>query len=343
MENKIMRHIFILCLMALCLAGCKQRTNQQWNEANGKVKVLTTLAMISDMVKEIGAEHVDVETLIRGELDPHSYELVKGDDEKFIHAQLVFYNGLGLEHSLSLRQKLEEHQNSYSVTEAILNEEPCLLLHFENQYDPHVWMDITLWMRTIKTIAQRLCEVDPAHAEFYQTRSRELYNRLENADREIYQIMQSIPADRRFLITSHDAFHYFTRRYLAMPNELQWRERCAAPEGLAPDAQLSITDIYDILNLIEKHRVKVLFPESNVSKDALKKIMRAAQERGCPISLSTRPLYGDTMGEAENYLEMVFHNAEVISEEIMQSYEDNANSLIKSPSSEQDIGMENEG
>ncbi len=310
----------ICCLITLLLCSCLSSTkDREWWHENGKVKVLSTIEMIDNIVQEVGGDYVDTLSLVHGELDPHSYELVKGDDEKFLHANIIFYNGLGLEHSASMRENLERNPKAVAVGDPILKEDPSLILKIDNQYDPHIWMDITLWMRTIRTIVNALCDVDPAHAREYTIAGERLFSKMESADRIVYQTMQSIPSDRRYLVTSHDAFHYFTRRYLAQPNELNWRSRCAAPEGLAPDAQLSIADVYKILTHVEKYGVFVLFPESNLSRDSLKKIMRASKERGVPISLAEEPLFGDAMGNAGSYLEMISHNVGVISRELMRS------------------------
>jgi len=310
----------LLLLLSCSLLGCSKRNNErEWWNYNSKLKILSTISMIHDFVQEIGGEYVDAAVLIRGELDPHSYELVKGDDEKFERATIVFCNGLGLEHSLSLRQKIATHPCSIAVADILLKKEPSLLLCVENQYDPHVWMDITLWMHIIEPIVHALAEADPDHALIYEQRGRLLSERLEQTDRVLYQKMQAIPSELRYLITSHDAFHYFTRRYLANPNEMNWKERCAAPEGLAPESQLSITDIYEIVHLIEKRRVPVLFPESNMSKDALRKIVKVGLEKGYYITLSKEPLYGDSMGSATSYLDMMSHNVRVITEELQQA------------------------
>ncbi|MCH9609291.1 MAG: Periplasmic zinc-binding protein TroA [Chlamydiales bacterium] len=306
-----------ICLVLCFLASCsKVDRHQQWWESNGKVKVLSTIAMIDDFVAEIGGEHVDTMSLIRGELDPHSYELVKGDDEKFMYADLIFYNGLGLEHARSLRGNLEGNPKAIAVGDPILKENPSLILKIEGECDPHIWMDITLWMKTIRTIVHSLSAVDPIHTSDYVAAGEKLYTKMEDADRTVYRTMQSIPPERRYLVTSHDAFHYFARRYLALPGEVNWRRRCAAPEGLAPDAQLSVSDIYKIIRHIEKYHVSILFPESNLSRDSLRKILRAGRERGVEIMLAKEPLFGDAIGSAENYLEMISHNVDVISREL---------------------------
>lgn len=308
----------LLLLFLGMLAGCNRAPLPQnpWFAEEGKVKVLTTIAMIHDLVEEVGGEHVSSLPLIAGELNPHSYELVKGDDEKFVDADLIFYNGLGLEHGLSLRRQLEGNPKAHPVTVSLREKAPEKLLRVEGQYDPHVWMDIALWAYGVEVIVEALSLQDPAHASYYEERGEHLKEQLREADDALFAQLQSLPASARYLVTSHDAFRYFTRHYLAEPGEEEWEVRCRAPEGLAPDAQMSVADILSVLAHVERYGVTVLFPESNVNRDALKKIIDAAAHRGHALRLCEDPLYGDAMGGASSYLEMMQHNGQVIAREL---------------------------
>lgn len=309
-----------LLIALLFLVGCSSMEKPQagWALKNGKIKVLTTIAMIHDLVQEIGGEHVDSIPLIRGGLDPHSYELVKGDDEKFASADLIFYNGLGLEHGLSLRQNLEKNPRAIAVANILLEDQPSAVLNTGGQLDPHVWMDISLWMRTIDPIVKALASRDPSHADAYIQRGEALKQKMQLADLQAYETLHAIASHCRYLVTSHDAFNYFTRRYLSDPQEDNWRVRCQAPEGLAPEAELSVADLIAIINHIEQFNIPVLFPESNVSRDSLKKILQAGKEKGITIRLCQEPLYGDSMGNAPSYLDMIAHNVAVIARELKE-------------------------
>ncbi len=307
-----------LILVASMTTGCSrpETESKRWEQENGKLKVLTTLSMIDDLVLQIGGDRVDTMPLIRGELDPHSYELVKGDDEKFSRADLIFYNGLGLEHGLSLRQNLENNPKAIAVAEPILRHNPTLILKVDGQYDPHVWMDIALWMRTIEPITEALIQKDPQHAQEYRARAAIVREKMREADEKVFEILQAIAPHKRYLVTSHDAFHYFARHYLAEEGELQWEKRCQAPEGLAPEAHMSVSDVIAIVDHIEIYHITVLFPESNISRDALRKIVDAGQRKGFTVRMSQETLYGDAMGAAGSYLDMIIHNAEVIAREL---------------------------
>ncbi|MEZ5314947.1 MAG: zinc ABC transporter substrate-binding protein [Chlamydiales bacterium] len=308
----------LITLGLLFLIGCSQHSSveQTWFKQDGKVKVLTTIAMIHDLVQKVGGDYVCSVPLIRGELDPHSYELVKGDDEKFLTADLIFYNGLGLEHGLSLRQNLEHNPKAIAVANPLLEKTPNSILIIDGEYDPHVWMDVALWVQTVDPIVEALCRKDPTHASYYQQRGQIMIEEMKKTDEEIFNLLQTIPEEKRYLVTSHDAFNYFTLHYLAKPGEKDWALRCEAPEGLAPESQMSVNDIVSIISHVEKYNVPVLFPESNVSRDSLRKIVSAGLKKGLKIRLCSHTLYGDSMGDVGSYLEMILHNAKVIAEEL---------------------------
>ncbi len=282
----------------------------------GKVQVLSTTAMIGDLVGRIGSPFVESGVLISVELDPHSYELVKGDDEKFSAARVVFSNGLGLEHGASLRYWVEKHPFSVAVGDEIQRKRPELILVSEGERDPHVWMDISLWANAIDPIVEALSQTDPEHADVYKENGSSLLAEMLSAHEKIRATLAAIPSEKRFLVTSHDAFHYFTRSYLAEEGDEDWQQRCAAPEGLSPDGQLSVTDIQRIIDHLCLYQVGVVFPESNLSRDSLRKIVSSCREKGLDVKISNQVLYGDAMGPpgsgADSYLKMIEHNAAVL-------------------------------
>lgn len=326
---KVMSRGFLgICLSLVLLIGCSPSNEQKspsaamrWKEPNGKVKVLATIAMIDDLVKQIGDGYVDSLTLIQNELDPHSYQLVKGDDEKFAYADLIFYNGLGLEHGPSLQRYLHHNLKAVGLGDLLQQKNPEEILRYKKQVDPHIWMDISLWAETVPFIVEALSNRDPVHAEEYHANGKKVQTELEQAHREIRQQMQAVPDHCRYLVTSHDAFNYFTRAYLATNEEIadgSWKKRFAAPEGLAPESQLSATDIQLIIDHLNKYQIHLLFPESNVSKDSIRKIVEAGKEKGLHLRIANVALYGDAMGrprsDGDSYLKMIRHNANTIAQ-----------------------------
>lgn len=322
---------FFCCLIAIGLmSSCssdqrnkRQAQFEQWIQNNGKVKVLSTTAMIDDLVKQIGGEYVDHLTLIGGELDPHSYQLVKGDDEKLAFAQIIFYSGLGLEHGPSLHQYLIRNPKAVALGDKIEQLDPKSIVYVHGQKDPHIWMDISLWAKPIPFIVEALSQRDPAHAAYYQANGQKLENEMKEAHQQVKDIMHQVPAQHRYLVTSHDAFNYFARAYFSEEGEVasgEWEKRFAAPEGLAPESQLSATDIKAIIDYLKQYQVHLLFPESNVSRDSIRKIVQAGKEQGLDIQIACCALYADAMGEpgseGDSYIKMILYDARTLAKEM---------------------------
>lgn len=315
----------IYALLCLLLASCGGGNHElrDWIHDKEHIRVLATTAMIGDLVKSVGGEEVAVLILIKGDLDPHSYQLVKGDDEKLLQADLIFANGLSLEHGPSLQHHLETSKKAFFLGDIFLKETPSPLLKFKGQTDPHIWMDISLFSQTIPVIVEALSAFRPDKKDLFMANGEKLKSTLKAAHLQVQAILKEIPKEKRYLVTSHDAFNYFARAYLADVDELStgaWSVRFQAPEGLAPESQLSSKNIADILDHVLKYRITTIFPESNVSSDSLKKIQNAAREKGLEIKLGSPFLYGDAMGpqgsDGDTYIKMILHNARTIKEDL---------------------------
>lgn len=326
-----MKQVFLFIVFSVLLVGCslqkqgaeRKRALKDWMTPNGKLKILATTAMIGNLIEEIGGDNVDVLTLIQGDSDPHSYQLVKGDDEKLSYANIIFYNGLGLEHGPSLQTYLLNNPKSVSVGNYISAIKPTEIIRIGHEIDPHIWMDVSLWKHAIPLMVHTLSEKDPFHAEQYRKNGQLLYSQLDQEDQNIDAFVKQIPEQNRYLVSSHDAFNYFVKRYFATPeeeNSEKWRNRVDSPLGLSPDSQLSSHEIIAIIDHMKKFNIQVLFPESNVSREAIEKIVNAGKEKGIDLYVSSIPLYGDAMGpkgsEGDTYIKMVWYNAKVIHDEL---------------------------
>lgn len=325
---KQLKWVFYYLSILLVLSGCSSDQHQkrqahfeQWIQNNGKVKVLSTTGMIDDLVKQVGGDHVDTIAMIQGELDPHSYQLVKGDDEKLTFAHIIFYNGLGLEHGPSLHTYLLKNVKAIGLGDLIDGHYPGSIIQVHGQRDPHLWMDIALFAKAIPFIVQALSQRDPSHAADYAANGEKLRREMETVHEQVKKIMHKVPANQRYLVTSHDAFNYFARAYLSEDEEIstgEWQKRFAAPEGLAPESQLSVVDIRAIIDYLKRYQIHLLFPETNVSRDSIRKIVQAGKEQGLDVDIACCPLYGDAMGqpgsEGDSYLKMILYNARTLSE-----------------------------
>lgn len=296
--------MIIFAIGVFLFTSCSKKVDKLniWINQENKVKILSTISQIGDLASEIGGERASCLILIEGGLDPHSYELVKGDDEKLTRADIIFFNGLGLEHGASLHSSLKSHSRAIAVGDRIAEANPQFVLKRKGALDPHLWMDVSLWREAVDPIAEALISFDPEGEDYYRQRAKALRMKMDETHKKIIETIGSVPEKRRYLVTSHDAFQYFAKRYLA---------GSAAPEGLAPDGQLSPIDIRRIIEFVKEHQITVLFPESNVSRDSIAKIASAGREMDLEIHICSEPLYGDASGGL-TYLEMMEKNGSTI-------------------------------
>lgn len=318
---KVLLYFILMCTLYGCSDSHRQKQNtvKDWLTPNGKIKVLSTTAIINDLVRQVGGDYVDTHSLIQGNLDPHSYQLVKGDDEKLNAADIIFHNGLGLEHGPSLRRYLLQDVKAVSIGDQIDLANPSDIIYVNGQKDPHIWMDVAIWSKAVPIIANTLSQRDPEHSLEYHQNAHQLIDQMMRIDRQIKNLMQSLPPKKRYLVTSHDAFNYFARTYLATPEERisgKWKQRVNAPEGLAPESQLSAYEIKQIIDYLKRFNVHLLFPESNVSRDSIRKILSAGKEKGLDLEIVCCPLYGDALGdpgsEGDTYLKMILYDAKLM-------------------------------
>ncbi len=298
--------LFIFLVTLFFLNGCA--TEPYLEVKKEKLSILSTTIMIGDIVSYIGGDKIESNVLISRELDPHSYEFVKGDDEKLLDADLIFYNGLGLEHGGSVRRFLKKSLNSYALGDELSTRNPALLIYLDNVPDPHIWMDVSIWQKVAELITEILIKKDPLHSAYFLERSVDLQKKYAQLHQVVHKKITEIPLKKRYLVTSHDAFNYFARAYFGS----DWQKRVLAPEGLAPDGQISLQGLRLIINQMKEHNIQVVFPEAYVSPDPLRKIQESAEFEGLVVKISRDSLYSDSLPEGGDYQGMILYNAGVI-------------------------------
>jgi manganese/zinc/iron transport system substrate-binding protein len=278
--------------------------------ASRTVAVTATTNFIADTVREIGGDRVEVTGLMGAGVDPHLYKASAGDVQDLRDADVIFYGGLHLEGKMGdLLEKLAERQTTQAVTadipEAKLLEPPAGLAA---DHDPHVWFDVTNWKIVAATIAATLSEKDPAHAAGYRERLAAYERQLDATDRYVKQRIAAIPARRRVLITSHDAFQYFGKRYGI---------DVAGIQGISTAAEATTADVQRVAQLIADRGVKAVFIESSVPRQTIDAVLAAARKKGAEATVGGE-LYTDAAGDEGTvegtYLGMVRANADKIAE-----------------------------
>jgi manganese/zinc/iron transport system substrate-binding protein len=305
-----MKRVLVLFLLtSFLLAACKTSPGESAGPIGDRtIRVVTTTGMIADVVKNVGGDRVSVEALMGPGVDPHLYKASEGDVIRLQEADVVFYNGLHLEAQMGkVLERLNEFgKRTVAVTDKIdrsLLESPPA---FAGNYDPHVWFDVTMWMKTVDQVKETLIEMDPAHTAEYEVNAEVYLKELEALHQYVLDQAGTIPADQRVLITAHDAFNYFGRAYGFDVRGLQ---------GISTEAQAGTADVQELASFIAEKQIPAIFVESSVPQRNVEAVQAAVQAKGFDVQIGGS-LYSDAMGTAGTpdgtYIGMVRHNIDTI-------------------------------
>jgi manganese/zinc/iron transport system substrate-binding protein len=257
-------------------------------EDDGRLRVVTTIGMITDVVERVGGDRVSVEGLMGPGIDPHLYKASAGDVRRLANADLVFYNGLHLEAAMAdVLAQMDGRTRTRAVTDGI---DRSLLLtppEFEGAWDPHVWSDVTLWMSAVEVVRETLTEVDPDGEEGYRERARAYLEELEALDAWVHREVERVPDSLRVLVTAHDAFHYFGRAYGFEVRGLQ---------GLSTATEAGTGDVQELATFITRRGIPALFIETSIPPRNIEAVREAARAQGAVVEIGGS-LFSDAMGD----------------------------------------------
>ena len=300
-------------LVAASLAGCSEQSSSASERVGDrKVRVTTTTNFITDTVKRIGGDRVEVTGLMGPGVDPHLYKASGRDVATLREADVIVYGGLQLEGKMAdLLDELAERQTTVAITRDIPSEElldPPAAAAAAEQYDPHVWFDVGKWRIAARTAANALKAKDPDHAEVYDRNLRAYEEELSETDDYVRDRMASIPRSRRLLVTSHDAFQYFGERY-----DLD----VAAIQGISTAAEATTADVQRVARLLAERKVPAAFVESSVPRQTIEAVLAATKRLGHSATIGGE-LYTDAAGDQGTpegtYVGMVRANADKIAQ-----------------------------
>jgi len=251
--------------------------------AEPKVKAAATIGMVADLVRQVGGERVAVDQLMGPGVDPHLYKPTSADAARLARADVIFYNGLMLEGRMGdlFARLARSGKKAYAVTESVPEEKLLEPEEFEGHSDPHLWFDVSLWAMTVPTIVKGLSEADPEGRKEYENRGALLEKRLAELHAWCLQRTMELPAAKRILVTSHDAYNYFGRAYGFKVVGLQ---------GVSTVSETALADMASLADFLKQQKVKAIFVETSVNPAAMK---RVAQDAGVRIG---GELFSDAMG-----------------------------------------------
>lgn len=270
--------LFFLTLLAgLTLAAC----GNQAAEKKEKLAIVTTNSILSDLVKNVGEDKIELHSIVPIGTDPHEYEPLPEDIAKASEADILFFNGLNLEtggngwfNKLMKTAKKVENKDYFSTSK---NVTPQYLTSAgqEQTEDPHAWLDIENGIKYVENIRDVLVEKDPKNKDFYTENAKNYTEKLSKLHEESKAKFADIPDDKKLLVTSEGAFKYFSKAY-DLNAAYIWE--------INTESQGTPEQMTTIIDTIKKSKAPVLFVETSVDKRSMERVSKEVK----------RPIY-DTL------------------------------------------------
>jgi manganese/zinc/iron transport system substrate-binding protein len=270
--------------------------------------VVATTGMIGDIVRQVAGGRAEVTALMGEGVDPHLYRAARSDIARMLEADLVFYNGLLLEGKMTdaLVRVARAGKPVFAVTELI--DESWLLAPpgFQGHFDPHVWMDPRAWAKAVEVVRDRLAEVDPGNGEAYRANAASYLQHLAELDSYAERVLATVPAERRALVTAHDAFNYFGRRYGFEVMGIQ---------GISTESEAGLKRIEELVAVLVARKIPAVFVETTIPAQSVQALIAGAAAQGHEVVIGGS-LFSDAMGRPGSYegtyLGMIDHNVTLI-------------------------------
>ena len=285
--------------------------------ADNRPKVVATASMIADMAQTIAGDLLEIECIVPVGGDPHLHEPTPRDAKLVSDADLILVNAMTFEGWLG---KLIVNSGTNAIVDTVTRGVKAIRsLTYENAVDPHAWMDASNGLIYVKNIYEALVELDPENKDIYLFNYEIYKSQLEELDRYIQEKINSLPAKRRILVTSHDAFQYYGKRYGLQLEALL---------GISTDADIQTRDIMRISKVISDNQIPAIFTESTINPKVLNQLARDQA-----IAIGGK-LFSDSIGDedsdAPSYLAMLKYNTDTIVEAL--SKESGSNGIVRTVS-----------
>lgn len=307
-----------LILPCLILTACGDekasggRTTDDPPASRTRPLFVCTTPIVSDVVRSVVGEHAEVTCLITPGVDPHLWTPTRTDVLQLLDADAVFMNGLLLEgrigDSIARVESLKKPvlRVAQTIDRDDLLTDPARMSYF----DPHIWMDPVLWARTAAPVAEVAGKLMPQHAAEFDANATRYRERALALESECERILATIPLSARTLVSSHDAYHYFGRRFSLEVRGLQ---------GLSTESEASIADVEQLVAEISQKRIPTAFVETTVSDRTIRALVEGCGAMGHDLRIGA-PLYSDSLGRlgtTEGTWEgMLLYNARTIADNL---------------------------
>ena len=293
-------------LAGAALAACSTSGSKDGAKDSGGLTIVATTGYLGDAAKNI-APDATITVLVGPGGDPHTQELTTSDTQAIEQADVVLWTGHDMEHKM-MDQLDQLGDKQVAAAEAIPED---MLLPWEEDgkiegHDPHVWNSPDNWKYVVTACAEKIAQIDPDNAATYKANGEAYNAKIDQAKAEAQTKFDTIPQERRVLVTGHDAFNYLGKTY---------NIEIHATDFVSSESEISATQIEELATLIADKKVPTIFQDNLKNPEAINHLKEAVVAKGWSVEVSDKPLYADSLGEqapVDTYLGVFAYNADAI-------------------------------
>ena len=306
--------LFFSITLGLWLAACSGTEQTSSNTSNStditdvaadssteSKKVLTTFTVLADIAQNVAGDKLNVESITRIGAEIHGYEPTPSDIVKAQNADLILYNGMGLERWFEQFLGNVKDVPSVLLTEGV---EPIPISEgpYANKSNPHAWMSPKNALVYVENIRQAFVELDPENADTYDANAEAYSEKLKAIDEELETNLSRVPENQRYLVSCEGAFSYLARDY-DMKEIYMW--------PINAEQQFTPKQVQGVIEEVKANDVPTIFCETTVSDEGQKQVARAT---GAKFGGN---LYVDSLsteeGEVPTFIDLLEYDARIIS------------------------------
>jgi ABC-type Zn uptake system ZnuABC Zn-binding protein ZnuA len=275
--------------------------------------VVATTTILADMAKNVGGDLVEVTSIVPAGADAHSFQTSPSHSLAIGQAAVIVSNGFGLDSFLDPVLASAQQSSAVHVVAAQgLSAQPLEEMHISDDDpdhdhahehgagDPHFWQDPTLAIHYVERIRNGLVQADPDNAQAYSSNADGYIQEIRDLDQEIARTLSQVPPEHRHLVTFHDAFGYFARRY-------GWKVSAFVPSDAS---DVTPGAIVQVMERVKEEGIPAVFAEPQFGSDVLE---QAARDTGIQVGI----IYSDTIdANVPSYIEMMRSNARSLAQNL---------------------------
>ncbi len=264
------------------------------------INAVASFSILTDIIEQVGGEHIKVSTLIKPNGDLHSYSPSPQDSKLLLQSDIVFINGLGLEGWIDRLISASGYRGRLVIASHGIHTR-TIDGKYNKIIDPHVWNNMNNGIHYVTNVMNALIATDPKDMNYFKKRGKEYIHHLQQLDIWAKTQFAAVPLQKRKVLTSHDAFGYFGHEYGIT---------FITPVGLDNETETSASDLARLIKQIKKEKINTYFIDNQTNDHLVKQI---AEATGMQVGGTLYPeTLSNTHGLASTYTQTFKHNVNML-------------------------------